>query len=124
MEIIRKFRRVTVIEYGLFYEDKEDLGSGYSFPCDENGNILEKEMNVERQESLQKCLKEKERRLPVLQKYEHSYPLHAIGRCSCGQEVELYCDANECNCGRLYNLFGQALAPYSQWKDDWNEVCY
>ena len=126
MDIIKKYQRVTVTRYGLFYERKDDPGLGYNFPCDENGDILEEEMQLEGRESLKECLQEKEKYLPpVIQVYVHSYNENAIGRCNCGNAVELYTDTNECGkCGRLYNLVGQSLAPYSQWKDEWNEIYY
>lgn len=36
----------------------------------------------------------------------------------CGKKVLLlYGFSNECNCGREYNGFGQALAPREDWGD-------
>lgn len=36
--------------------------------------------------------------------------------CDCGQRVYLHSHTNFCKCGRLYNGFGQELAP----PEDWN----
>ena len=57
-----------------------------------------------------------------------------VGRkwlCTCGSEVEAWGvlghDQDCASCGRLFNCFGQELAPPSQWEkddpmDDWNYV--
>jgi len=34
---------------------------------------------------------------------------HYVGKCNCGQEVELLKSTNTCVCGREYNLAGQLL---------------
>lgn len=38
--------------------------------------------------------------------------------CECGEIVELNSNTNWCNkCERLYNLFGQELAPVEEWDE-------
>ena len=123
MDIIRKFKHVTVTLYGLYYAKKKNPEAGVSLPCDVNGVIIQDEMTPEKKENLQECIdnKEDEYLPPVVQKYVHSYKENALGRCRCGEDVELASSTNECaKCGELYNLFGQNLAPYSQWRDEWN----
>lgn len=44
MEIIRERKLVTVEEYALEFEWRECPGSGFSFPCDRDGNILKYEI--------------------------------------------------------------------------------
>jgi len=45
----------------------------------------------------------------------------AIGRCSCGKEVELAGFTNTCDCGADYNSSGQLLAPREQWGEETGE---
>ena len=51
-----------------------------------------------------------------------SYIENAVGKCICGNEVELYDQyqgACECpECGRWYNLFGQELLNPEYWEHD------
>lgn len=37
----------------------------------------------------------------------------------CGSQVWCPNFTNECQCGTLYNSFGQMLAPYEDWTDEW-----
>lgn len=46
---------------------------------------------------------------------DHIQRFHSL-KCTCGDIVALGSFTNECpNCGRMYNSFGQELAPVSQW---------
>ena len=47
----------------------------------------------------------------------------AVGICEvCGSQVVLSASlANTCSCGAEYNLFGQRLAPRSQWGEETGE---
>lgn len=52
------------------------------------------------------------------------YTEPAVGRCHCGREVYLdgdYGHGIDCECGRIFNMSGQELAPRSQWEDRWDE---
>ena len=45
--------------------------------------------------------------------------------CDCGSTVYLGRFTCECeNCGRLYNSFGQELAPPDEWDEDDRYACY
>ena len=38
--------------------------------------------------------------------------------CRCGSAVESYMSSDViCSCGRLFNCYGQELAPVSQWEE-------
>lgn len=39
--------------------------------------------------------------------------------CDCGEMVYTSGSYNECECGKLYNAFGQALAPVEQWEEQY-----
>ena len=46
----------------------------------------------------------------------------SLGRCQCGEEVELTGFTNTCSgCGRDYNWAGQALAPRELWGEETGE---
>ena len=55
---------------------------------------------------------------------EHTIVEPAVGKCSCGCEVELDADfayhgAVQCEkCGQWYNLFGQKLVSPEYWEED------
>lgn len=46
---------------------------------------------------------------------------NAIGRCVCGQIVELGRFTCSCDCGRDYNWNGDELAPREQWGEETGE---
>ena len=50
-----------------------------------------------------------------VKKSVHQWTESAVGRCSCGREVELESFTNTCECGADYNRSGQLLAHRSQW---------
>ena len=45
----------------------------------------------------------------------------AVGRCFCGEDVELFGFTNTCSCGREYNWAGAELAPREQWGEETGE---
>ena len=45
-----------------------------------------------------------------------------VGKCECGEEVELFEPTNTCTCGREYNLFGQELAARQFWGEETGET--
>jgi hypothetical protein len=48
-----------------------------------------------------------------------------VVKCNCGTHVDIWADADECpTCHQVYNLFGQELAPPSQWERDDYEATY
>lgn len=121
-KFIRKRELVEWIEYERAFHLVSDPGSGFSFPCDENGNI--KDLQPAGAENLRKCLSGE---LPVVDGgmyvWHHHYYLPAVIRCDCGRDVELVFGwLNECECGRGYNGFGQLLAPRSQWGEETGET--
>lgn len=42
----------------------------------------------------------------------------------CGERIYLGAFTNECDCGAMYNPFGQRLAPVSQWSDEDRYDCF
>lgn len=116
-------KRVEITEYSLEYFVDET--GGYSFPCDENGNVLE--MGPEALKNLEQCRQHPEKfiRPGHIRKDVHSYVEPAVGICSCGEDVILedeYMGACQCGkCGQWYNLFGQELLPPGLWEENYYE---
>src|SRR5437899_10423381 len=114
MQIIQSRTRVEVSSYYLCFHWADDPESGFMFEWDEHGNPLLDEISETGLENLRRCQTGAYNVIGKgVQKYTNAYYEPAIGRCYCGGEVVLE-DAmtNECElCGRLYNGFGQDLAP-------------
>lgn len=114
----------TAVDYELVFDD--GYNNGYSFPCDENGNLLQsEEENPAAYANMRWCLEhpEKFERFNKIIKYTRQVRDNAHGICICGYEVELwnqYMGACQCpECGRWYNLFGQELVPSEHWEEDY-----
>ena len=114
----------TAVDYELVFDD--GYYNGYSFPCDENGNLLQsEEENPAAYANMRWCLEhpEKFERFNKIIKYTRQARDNAHGICICGHEVELwnqYMGACQCpECGRWYNLFGQELVPFEHWEEDY-----
>ena len=43
---------------------------------------------------------------------------HRSVKCACGRKHWLAMDDSVCDCGQLYNAFGQQLVPPSQWGEN------
>lgn len=120
LEIIKE-KEIKEEVYYTYDFNRED-GSGYTFPCDENGIVKEEELNPYALENYQFCLNNKEDfEWFGVQRHKINYTEPAIGKCHCGEEFELisqYMGACECpNCGQWYNVFGQELLPPDQWNE-------
>ena len=104
-------------KYYLFYETYPS-GGGYSFECDENGNILP--LNECASVNYEKAIRSGI--APVIQKSTWRYTDPAVIECDCGYEVELFGFTNTCDqCYADYNMSGQLLAPRCQWGEETGE---
>lgn len=126
MEIIEKAHRVRVTSYGLFFAYDKTYNAGFSFPCDKDGKVDESQLAPLGLENYRKCLTGNVNGQavlpPIVNDYSHSYWACAVGRCRCGQTVQLDGFTNTCACGRDYNSNGQLLAPREQWGEDTGET--
>lgn len=121
MEIIEE----EVKEFCLVYEDVH--GSGYSFPCDEKGNILWDKCPSP--EAIKKSLANaKARQEEWTGKNGEVVTLvsrNRYGICPCcghrvyfgGSGWAAYTGTAKCECGQWYNVFGQALKPPEDWEE-------
>lgn len=124
LEMITRRERVYYVEYSLSYESIAHPGSGYSFPCDEHGNLIVEQDNPGRAENYERVKNDEAYRFQGIKKYRHSYIEPASGKCECGRVVYLDWDNGhgiDCECGRIYNLSGHELAPRSQWDDRYDD---
>lgn len=110
--------RVTRIDYSLDFD--LDNNGGFTFPCDENGNVGE--LTQAAVKNLEWCRSHPEKftEFGVIRSRRYSWREPDRGTCACGRTVYLenqYMGACECECGRWYNLFGQELLPPDQWQE-------
>ncbi len=124
MEMIKDRERIHCHEYYLDYRWSDCPGSGFSFGCNEKGEVDLAAMQPAGRENYEKCLSgEHDVIFRGLKKREWSYIQPAVGRCHCGDEVTLYGFTNTCEkCGADYNSSGQLLAPRSQWGEETGET--
>lgn len=121
MEIISRREVVNAIAYFRSFSWRNDPGSGFSFPCDKDGNI-DPLTNDAAIENFEGCVSGKFDVIDNgIEKSEWTYVNPTIGRCDCGEEIPLDGFTNTCDCGRDYNSAGQLLAPRSQWGEETGE---
>lgn len=120
MIIKRERQRVEMVDYSHEYVYKTDRHSGFTFPCNKDGDLLkltpEAIANYERVKNDDNFID-----LGIVKSYWTDIKPR-IGICeSCGNDVELtdqYCGATSCGkCGSWYNLNGQRLNPPDQWQE-------
>ena len=122
MEVIRgEYEESARYELEFFRE----AGSGFAFPCDENGKV-DDDLNPSARKNYEWCLQNPDK-FPycfnhvrkIVSRWRN--PNHGI--CKCGQDVELveqYMGACQCpKCGQWYSLSGQELLPPEKWQEDW-----
>jgi hypothetical protein len=121
IEIIKEREYVIDIGHELLFVWKNDKGSGFSFPCDEKGNYIPG--TPESQVNYLKCVSgEYDVVFEGVRSSDNSYWEDAIGRCICGEEIQLGRFTNTCDgCGRDYNSSGQLLASRDQWGEETGE---
>lgn len=124
MKIIRYRETREEITYNLTFEWSKCPGAGFSFSCDENGNVDVENMNPAAKENLKKCLcGEYDVGYTGVIKSTNSYTESAIGICNiCEEEVYLDGFTNTCEkCGTDYNMSGQQLASRRFWGEETGE---
>lgn len=130
LKIIRERSTHTEVEHYVEFTDEE--GSGFSFPCDSNGNIQFNddipELGRIQRDNYDAAVADKERFTKQYAEFvtrRYTVTDNALGKCVCGETVELYDQyqgACSCpKCGQWYNLFGQELIDPEYWDDDVSE---
>lgn len=122
-EIIRNAERVEIVDHYLVFAWRDDPNAGFSFQCDENGRVDFSAMTPAGRKNFDACIGG-EYDVARVGKRAHRRVITepALLKCDCGRKVELVSPHdNPCQCGRLYNLYGQKLRPMSQWGEETGE---
>ena len=129
MKIIQEPYEEEGVDYTLDFDYRGTVNHGFTFECDEDGTVDIDAMNPAARENFNRCLcGEVDVVCRGVVKREWTYRHPRVGRCSCGEEVELSRFTNTCyGCGADYNSAGQLLAPREQWGyetgEHWSD-CY
>jgi len=120
MKILKQSRLVEVQRFHLCFDYLDSPGAGYGFDCDAEGHPIMDAMSPTAQANYVACLSGRVGDSPVgpghVDDVSYSYKEPAVGRCTCGVEVELGEFTNACgSCGGDYNWAGQELGPREDW---------
>lgn len=121
--IVTTARWIETVHYQVRFDYVEERGSGFSFPCDQNGTL--EPLSEAGQENYRLCLANAHAK-PVVAlgvcQWTHRYREPAVLKCDCGRKLSL-ADAmtNECECGRFYNGSGQSLGHPRGWGEETGE---
>ena len=95
MSIISRGQRVQRVTFGRLFEYDDLPGAGFSFPCDEQGNLLDEDgesITAVAEGNYKACLTGIVEGRHVsdkgVERYASSYWQPAVLLCSCGAEVE------------------------------------
>ena len=116
----REFK--TGVEYSREFTWVDRPGSGFSFPCDRDGNLVPTD-NPDAERNRRNCL---DGTYAVVDRgvseRAWSYRVPAVGICEeCGEDVTLVGFTNTCECSADYNMSGQRLAPREFWGEETGE---
>ncbi len=122
LEIIKERTPINAVDYNREFSLIKDPEAGFSFPCDQQGNI--KFASDAAKENYEYAIAHPDiyEDMGITQR-KYTYTEDAIGRCSCKAEFPIYdqyLGACQCpKCGRWYNLFGQELLDPQYWEEDY-----
>ena len=107
--------------FRLDFNLKEEPSAGFSFDCDEKGNVKITNEAAQKNYEYAKAHPEKYDG-PFIRKINYTDVEPAHGECSCGNTVYLqnqFMGACQCSkCGKWYNLFGQELLSPEFWREE------
>jgi hypothetical protein len=115
LKIISQRQRVSGVSHSLcfYYHGTE---GGYGFDCDKDGNVDVLAMTELGLQSYKECLADNgETMRSFVREEPWAYWEPAVALCKCGEEIALEGDTECEKCHRLYNCWGQELAPREQW---------
>ncbi len=117
MEMIKESYVETEVYYTYDYNLKKEPGAGFSFSCDEEGNVMLNDMTESSYQYVQEHIERFDG--PFVRKHVTKYRHGATIKCNCEEVFELtnqYYGACKCpKCGQWYNLFGQYLTDPECW---------
>lgn len=123
LNITKRRQRVTQVQFERKFDWQGETNWGFGFPCDVQGTVDVSKLAPEGAANYRACLTGSVDGRPVVDRgivsWENHYYEPAEGRCVCGRTVVLEnAMDNDCDCGRIYNGFGQELAPRAQWEEN------
>ena len=124
MEIIKERTVRKEKSYWINFDSKVDKSWGFIFPANSDGTPVLEQMSDEAKQNYYECEMNVDKYDRWFEEREHTIVEPAVGKCSCGREVELDADfayhgAVQCEkCGQWYNLFGQKLLNPEYWEED------
>jgi hypothetical protein len=124
LKIIKERTPITIKEYYIEFNYKDDSEAGFCFPATPSGAPDFACMAPEAVANYKACLADDRLTEGEFEAHIRTYIEPATGICSCGKEIVLDCDhdgAVQCECGRWYNLFGQSLIDPKYWYRDEDE---
>jgi hypothetical protein len=123
MKIVRHADIIVHTVHQLSFDYRGEYAHGFTFPCNEYGNVLLDELGPAALNNLDKCLAgEHDVGEPYVETFEMAHREPAVGLCNhCNREVVLSGFTNTCECGLDYNSAGQQLAPRCQWGEETGE---
>ena len=111
MKIISRRERIEEVSYCLYFASKGTRGAGWGPSCDKDGNVLGDSYATkeQREAAVAEARLDPDFEAPYVRAQTHGYMQCAIGRCTCGAEVQLEDPLfNECDrCHRYWNMSGQ-----------------
>lgn len=111
MEIIKRAQYIVDTYYRLEFDSRNEPGSGYSFECDANGDLLD----IDASTTITRIKSSGEYLEPYVKAYNGDRYERMVIRCDCGHEMKLTSRySNKCVCGREYNGFGSLLATRNE----------
>jgi hypothetical protein len=126
---LRPSKRVTRVTYDRHFEYADTPGAGFGFPCDEQGNLGDEDgaLSELALANYAACLAGEINGYKMIdcgiRRFENIYTEPAMIECvDCQRVVILAYDAVHCECGRYYNLSGQALSDPSNWGEETGET--
>lgn len=121
MKILKPRTHHHHVEHRLVFERPGSGGSGFSFPCDPEGNV-DAFLPTAARDNFQRVNHAGVAFVRSVLESVHDYTEPAVGACeACGSEVILDRFTNTCECGADYNGSGQLLAPRDQWGEETGE---
>lgn len=108
--------------YHRHFDYRDHPGAGFSFECDDEGNVDVESLNPAAADNYRKCLDGTHDVIDCgVEERHHSWKEPAVWICC---ETEFTCDhfTNTCpDCQADYNSAGQRLADRSQWGEETGE---
>lgn len=125
LKLISERRIERWVEYSLCFDTGKERHCGFSFPCNEQGGVDEISLSPEGLKNYYDLLSGK---TAYTRKYVEEVKccnkIPAVMLCHCGRHLDMVPDgagAVDCECGRIFNLFGQELSPREEWGEETGE---